>query len=269
MIPDISVVTVERTEEAQRLFDRAADGETVELAALSALELCVLGGPKHVLCEDVVARAWTDLGRRRREKAKKSITEGMVKRGLLTESREARSTPVDDTYNLAPDLALAMAARCRPTFIVVTEVANRAIRTPRLYAIGDQEESVRGIVVEEPAVVPAEAGDLPHLKKLGPLGRLYRYDLVSQMKAADLLARWAMSPVPSPAGTDQWCPRMTSLYRRSEKPSSVGARVIAEGDGETAKLFLPADDGEARAVGEVDLAGMRQNMTELLGQGLL
>lgn len=268
MIPDISTTAIERTAEAQGLFHRSADGETVDLTALSGLELCVLGGPKHTLSDTTVTQAWSVLGRRRRNKAKDLITEGLVERGLLADNRGTPSGSADGDYSLAPNLAIALAARCRPTFIVVTEIANRKSRTPRFYALGDQEELVRGIVVEEPAVAPPEAGELPHLKKLGPLGWLYRYTLISQTRAAELLAQWAISPVPPPAQSDLWCPRTTSLYRRSEKPSSMGLRIITEGDGETAKLFQPEGDNEARVAAELDVTGLREQMAGLLAQGV-
>lgn len=269
MIPDISATVVERTAEAQVLFDRSASGEIVDLPALSSLELCVFGAPKHALSDTTVTQAWSALGRRRRNKAKDLTTQGLVSRGLLADSPEAASGSAGDVYDLAPGLAIALAARCRPTFVVVTEIVNRRIRTPRFYALGDQEEMVRGIVVEEPAAVPAEAGELPHLKKLGPLGWLYRYCLVSQTKAAELLAQWAISPVPLPSDSGLWCPRTTSLYRRSEKPSAMGLRVITEGDGETAKLFQPAGDNEPHVAAELDIAGLREQMTGLLAQGVL
>jgi hypothetical protein len=49
------MTAVERTEEAERLFSRAADGATVELTALSGMPLCVLDGPRRVLSEAQVA----------------------------------------------------------------------------------------------------------------------------------------------------------------------------------------------------------------------
>jgi hypothetical protein len=86
MTPDIAATAVERTEAAQRLIDQAQDAEFVELVTISALELCVLGGPKHPRFDEAVARAWDQLGNRRRKKVMEWVTEGMVKRGLLADN---------------------------------------------------------------------------------------------------------------------------------------------------------------------------------------
>ena len=178
---------------------------------VSALELCVLGGPRHPLFEEPVAQAWLQLGDRRREKVMEWVTEGMVERGLLHRGRPgpARRTRAP-TYSLNPALGIALAARCRPAFIIITETRSRHLRAPRFFALGDQDDPVRGVVVEEPAALPADmAGDFPNVKKLGPLGRFYRYVLLSQEKAAEVLAELAISP-PGNSGAgemapDGWC----------------------------------------------------------------
>src|SRR5579875_1177251 len=124
MMPDITATAVERTDAAQRLIEQAQDTELVDLVVLSALELCVLGGPKHPLFEEAAAQAWLKLRDRRRKQVITWATESMVKRGLLTEnSSSTNGTPGDGTYSLSPALGIALAARCRPAFIVVTETA--------------------------------------------------------------------------------------------------------------------------------------------------
>ncbi len=84
MTLDGSIAAAERTEAARQLIDRA-QADVVDLVTVSALELCVLGGPRHPLFEEAVARAWMQLGNRRREKVIEWVTEGMIKRGLLLE----------------------------------------------------------------------------------------------------------------------------------------------------------------------------------------
>ena len=83
MMPDIATTPAERTEAAQRLIDEAQAAPYVELVTVSALELCVLGGPKQALADEAVTRAWLELKDRRREKMMKQVTDGMVERGLL------------------------------------------------------------------------------------------------------------------------------------------------------------------------------------------
>ena len=92
-----------------------------------------------------------------------------------------------------------LAARCRPSSIVITETG-RSRTCARLGSSlsGIRREPVRGVVMEEPtALPPAIAGNFPHVKKLGPLGWFYRYVLVSPDKAAEVLAE--LTDVPAAA----------------------------------------------------------------------
>jgi hypothetical protein len=65
---DTALTAAERTEAARQLIGRARDGELVDLAVVSALDLCVLGGPRHPLFDEDVARAWLGMGDRQRTK---------------------------------------------------------------------------------------------------------------------------------------------------------------------------------------------------------
>ena len=58
---DPAVAAAERTEAARNMIAQA-QADTVDLVTVSALELCVLGGPKHPLFDERVARAWVQLG---------------------------------------------------------------------------------------------------------------------------------------------------------------------------------------------------------------
>jgi hypothetical protein len=264
MVPDSAVAAAERTEAARRLIGQAQDTGLAELVTVSALELCVLGGPKHPLFEEPVARAWEQLGNRRRKKTIEWVTEGMVERGLLIRDNSASSLgPVGGTYSLKPELGVALAARCRPTFIVATETAGSNLRTPRFFALGDQNEPVRGIVAEEPVALPAEvAGDFPHVKKIGPLGRFYCYALLSRDKTAAALAAWAIAPPPQRPDVDPGSARVVSLYRRYDGHNPPGIRMHVWGDGTKARLDSPGDSDQD--VPKYDLEGLRAVMLDLI-----
>ena len=253
----------ERSEEAQSMFDRAAAGEHVDLVALSGMMLCVLGAPKHVVCDDKLAEAWAIYGKRRRVKANELITGQMQAGGLLLEP--APGTGGD--YGMAPGLALAMAGRCRPAYLVLTGIAGRQVRSPRFFALGDEEVPVRGIVMENPAAVPDGVADPGYLKTLGPLGWLYTYTLLSPANAAGVLADWLVRPA-MPGGGDAGVPyRTASLYRHHPDPAALGGRIVCEGNGETAKLFLPTGSGEVGVAAEVGLEELRRNVAGLLDMG--
>ena len=164
------------------------------------------------------------------------ITDGMVERELLLpENSLGPGAGRDITYSLSPELGIVLAARCRPACIVVTGTAGTSLRAPRLFALGDQGEPVRAIVVEDPVALPADvAVNMPHLPKLGPLGWFYRYMLLSRDAAAESLAEWAIAP-PSRI-EDQDSARVVCVYRHPDRTDSVGFRLSAHGDGTKARL---------------------------------
>src|ERR1035441_1952628 len=137
MTLDLDIAAAARTEAARHLIDQAQD-HLVELVIVSAVDLCVLGGPRHPLFEESVARAWARLGNRGRKEYIERATEVMVRRGLLIgTSPRTSSGPLSGTYALKPELGVMLAARCRPSFIVVTEAEDLNLRALRLFALGD------------------------------------------------------------------------------------------------------------------------------------
>jgi hypothetical protein len=258
MLPDIATTAVERTPEARQLIESAQAAPFVELVTVTALELCVLGGAQQPLLEESVADAWRELSGRRRRKLVELTTPAMVDRGLLT---EIGPQPDGVTYALQPTLGVALAARFRPAFIVITETAQASLRTPRLFALGDEEVPVRAVVVEEPAALPAASAEFPHVKKLGLLGRFYRYVLVSPDRAAQVLAEWAIKPPPPPGpGAEEVAARRVSLFRHREL-HIAGRRVIVAGDGSTARLLAP---GAGAGAAVYDQAGLTEVMRDLM-----
>ena len=259
MTLDMDIAAAGRTEAARYLIDQAQD-DPVELVIVSALDLCVLGGPRHPLFEESVARAWMRLGNWSRKKLIESVTERMIERGLLTDdSPQTGFQPPSGTCSLKPELGLMLAARCRPSFIVVTEVEGQDRRAPRLFALGDQAEPVRGIVAELPTALPPDRDrDFPKANKLGPLGWIYRYVLLSRDTAAEVLAGWTISP-PRLFDDVLPCAWLVSVYQPDGK-NPVGCRLRVRGDG--TKACLDRDGDLAGA--EYDVAGLRAVMLDLM-----
>lgn len=266
MTTDAAVAAAERTEAAAALIEQSRNSDFVELVTVSALELCVLGGPKHPLFEEPVAHAWLQLGNRRRQKLMEWVTAGMVERGLLIED-SAGFSPVHKgaTYALKPALGIALAARCRPAFIVITGTADANLRTPRFFALGDQDRPVRGVVVEEPAALPEDmAGDFPHVRKFGPLGRFYRYVLVSPHMAAEALAELAISPPPQPPSAGETPGWTVSFYRRYDGRNPMSSQLTVHGDGTMARLVSPGSGDNTAGVPDYDFAGLAAVMLDLI-----
>jgi hypothetical protein len=131
MTLDMDIAAGERAEAARTLIDRAQDG-LVDLAIVTALELCSLGGPPHPLFDEMPVRAWTRLGRPQRRQVMDQATHGLVRRGLLidTTSQTSPEQPIA-TCALKPALSLVQAARCRPAFVVIVQAEDHNPRTLR------------------------------------------------------------------------------------------------------------------------------------------
>lgn len=275
-----------RARAARDLLARAAH-EPVELVVLTGMELCVLGAPKQVLCEEKLAAAWLGQSQRRRSKAIRLTTQSLVKRGLLLAERPADSaqgpdsphtadlpdsldaftdSPGDDSYALDPALGLVLAARSKPGFVVVTSLGSVEARTPRMYALGDEEQQVRAVVAELPEALPP--GAFPHLAAMGPLGRLHRYVLLSRDSAADWLADWADQPGSGTLKAPDGRPpaRLVSVYRHDEGRDFLGFTTAFRHDGGRAQLLVDgAEDGGV--AGTYDRDGVRGIMSDLLVLG--
>jgi len=258
MTLDSAIAAAERTEIARQLIARA-QVETVELVTVSALELCALDGPRQPLFDERLAQAWSRLGNRRQRLLTNEATAGMAERGLLTGDSPQRGS----RYTLKPELGIMLAARCRPSSIVVTDIGHPNLRTTRFFALGDQAEPVRGFVVEEPAALPADIADrLPHVKKLGPLGWFYQYFLVSPVKAAAVLAELTMSP-PEHSGAvvaPGWT--VTAYYPGSR--NREGERLSITGDGTKARIDSPGTGNGGLAGTAYDTEVLRAVMLRLI-----
>ena len=154
MTLDSAIAAAERTATARHLIAQA-QVEVVDLVIVSALDLCVLDGPRQPVIEERVAQAWQRMTGRQRGEVTEQVTADLVRRGLLIEdSPEYRARQPGDSYSLKPELGLTLAARCRPVFIVVAKGERRDLRPLCLFALGDQADPVQAIVAELPAGLP-------------------------------------------------------------------------------------------------------------------
>jgi len=243
---------------ARNLIDRAQDGP-VDLVIVTALELCSLGGPAHPLFDEMPVRAWACLGRLQRGQVTDQATQGLVRRGLLidTTSRTSPEQPIE-TCALKPELGLVLAGRCRPAFVVIVEAEDHNPRTLRLFALGGGADPVRGFVLEAAGLPLNPERHFAEVSKLGPLGWLYRYVLVSRDMAADSLAQWTVSPPLRPGACASLGWLVSAWYPDRKNPAGHYLRI--RGDGTKACLDgLP--DG---APGQYDVGGLRAVMLDFL-----
>jgi hypothetical protein len=132
MMLNPAIAAAERTETARRLIAQA-QADVVDLVVLSALDLCVLDGPRQPVFEQRVAQAWMQVTARRRRKITEEVTAGLVRRGLLIDGApQHRAVQAVSSYSFKPELGLTLAARCRPAFVVLAKgrLRSRAMRCP-------------------------------------------------------------------------------------------------------------------------------------------
>lgn len=262
MTLDPAIAAAERTDAARHLITRA-QAEMVDLVTVSALDLCVLDGPRQPLFEERVAHAWVKLGERERRKVMTEVTASMVQRGLLIEDNPnpGASHPDVRSYSLQPQLGLMLAARCRPAFVVVAVGEGPGLRPLNLFALGDQSEPLQGFVAEVPTELPPkQAAGYPGARKLGPLGWIYRYVLTSPASAAEILARWTIKPPPNRSTR-----YLVSAYR-PDRELPVGYHVGVRGDGSRAVVDGPGIGSAASPGTSYDLEGLSGFMRSLLSE---
>ncbi len=250
MTLDTDIAAGEPTEAARNLIDQAQGG-LVELAMVTALELCWLGGPASPLFDERPANAWARLGRQQRRQVTDQLTQGLVRRRLLTNTtpRTHPEQPIE-TCALKPELGLVLAARCRPAFAVIVQPEDHNQRALRLFAVGDEADSALGFVLEASGL-PLDGGrHFARVGKPGPLDWFYRYFLISGDMAADVLAQWTV------AASSGW---LVSAWR-PDREIPAGDRLRIRGDGTRACL----DGRHQGAPAQYDAEGLRAVMLDFL-----
>ena len=245
-----------RSAQVRALIDQA-QSEDVFLTVLSAMDLCVLGGPRQALFDEAPTRAWAAVRPKARQKLPGVIFEELEERGLLI--RQAPTTPLaapsshlepqEQDYAYSPTLGVVMAARSRPAVAVSCELQQLPTRHPRLFALGDEQNPVQALVREAPVAPPP--GDYPYLRKAGPLAWFYQYDLVSKPSAATFLAGWALL---RPEARPKSARLVTALNNDGARFRTVRTLAIHTSDGTTAQL-----DGQ-----QYDRAELTSIMSSLL-----
>ncbi|WP_194893821.1 hypothetical protein [Catenulispora pinisilvae] len=248
---------------AVRLFERVATGESVELAVLSGVERCVLGQPAYALLERPVRLAWDGFGETRRTKATELSLAGMSERGLIRrEVGDDAAEPAASLWSMSPELGIVQAAQRKPAYLVVTEVEGKKTRGLRFFAIGDQEQPVCGVVVEEPVALPT--GSYKNVETLGPLGWMTRYRLVSEGQAVGILTDMALTPRQDRGGT---YPYGIRRFQRPEGGAVVEAGISVVGAGSAARVRRFSAEQSDREVFAVKADVLHSLLGRLLATG--
>jgi hypothetical protein len=251
-----------READAIRLFERAATGETVELAELSGAERCVLAGPGSALWEQPAAGAWDELDEERRATETGRAVAGLRARRLLLE--EVSEGAGGSAWSMAPELGIIQAARRKPAYVVTTEIQGKEARCLRFFAVGDTERPVRGVVVEEPVALPS-TGSYMNARNPGPLGWTTRYCVLSETSAVGVLTDVALVPRQDKQGKYPYVIRRLQ-YDAGQPTAEAGLSVIGAGSSARVRLFHGGSHEEGRTVA-TDAEGLRGLLLRLLATG--
>lgn len=236
MMPGDLPILEQRSDAVRELIGRAQREGELALTVLSGMDLCVLGGPGHAYFDAGLARAWQRLRPREQQKITQNRTARLVEAGQLLPGPRDGSQPAG--YGLSPELGVVLATRCRPSFIITTEIPGSHLYQPVMFALGDEKERLRGLVAEIPASL-AGGGRSP--KSTEPLRVCYAYFLFTAEKAAAVLAEWTIRPVPESAGRNAEPRRVVTRYHPQDGHASIGYRVAIHGDGAQAQVETSSD----------------------------
>jgi len=230
------------------------DSTYLPLPPLCGADLCVLGDPVHQVFWEPLANAWRRLDAGVRRQLTESRTRSLANRALLIEETPGIGYFPSASFALAPELAILLAARRRPSFIIATHPSKR-LPSVSYYALGDESNPVRAIVQEIP--------DLPDREDLtrqwGPLSLVFCYRLCTPAAAAGFLAQWALKPPPAEPGQDP-SPRTVTLVRPGET-TSVPRQLAIHSDGMNARI------AGANLPGALDMHDLRRIMSDLIANG--
>jgi hypothetical protein len=246
-------------EEAERLLSAADRVGLAPLPSLLAVDLCVFGGHRQAMFDESALGTWASLtGQARKEFAGEAVAE-LIRRGLLSHEPSRRYGPETETrYRLHPALAMILGARARPMWLAVCGFAATALTGPRLYGLGTDAEPLRAAIVEMPREQPPTEPTTP---SVADLGKVYDYVLAGTAKAADLLAQWAMLPIP---GGDAAPPtRQIDVYHHPEGRPLSRMRVSVQGDANRARVSV-GEPGTAHVPDDYDRSALADHLQNVI-----
>ena len=253
---DLELEAAGRTAAARAIFARLDSEGHVNLPILTGADLCLLAGPRHPFCWEPLAAAWLSLAAQDRDGHIRARTRRMVEDGRLAETGVGDGGALGARYAVSPELGILLAARNRPTFVITSHFSARQAPLS-LFAVGDEAEPVRGVVMAVPVTpaVRAGAGVNPSL-----IAGVFDHLLTTPARAAEFLADRVIRPAPADSEFQERPHRLVTLFRSCDvlRPA---ARLSVLGNGSTARVT------GAGLSGEFDREMLRTVLLRLFDQG--
>jgi hypothetical protein len=149
-----------------------------------------------------------------------------------------------------------LAARDRPTWVIMSGFSTR-VAPATLFAVGDEAQPVRGIVMEFAVQLPAW-GDKPARPRY--VADVFAHTLTTTARTAELLASWVIKPAPAHGHVrKQPPPRRVALFRPGGDTPAAELSIL--GNGTTAHVT------GAAGTGQFDEERLRAALLNLFAQG--
>ena len=253
---DLELEAAGRAAAARAIFARLDSEGYAHLPILTGADLCLLGGPRHPFCWEPLAAAWLSLRPQDRDAYIRARTRRMVEDGRLIESGSVDGGVAGARYSVSPELGLLLAARSRPTFVIASHFSLR-LAPLTLFAVGDEAEPVRGIVMAVPVTPLRRAGERA---KPSPVDDVFDHLLTTTARAAEFLADRVIRPAPADSEFQEQPHHLVTLYRSGDGLTPA-ARLSVLGNGTTARVT------GAGLSGDFDKEMLRTVLLRLFGQG--
>ena len=214
--------------------------ETVQLPILFGMDLCVLGGAHHALADQAMTARWFATTSQQQELSRDFVLGQLWANGLLL-----KDPALTGQIAVGPELGLILQARSRPTFAALAHVDDDSGRPPfKLYAVGDQSDPMRAILLESPQNPPPERRNAYQgiFAAMHELVWMFNFELISPDRAADGMGAWASVPVPLPSR------RRLKLPGRSRVAPARNVIVVHHHEGQDLRadaLRVTREDGRS------------------------
>jgi hypothetical protein len=236
---DLELEAAGRTAAARAIFARLGSEGYVHLPILTGADLCLLGGSRHPFCWEPLAAAWLSLRPQDRDAHIRARTRRMVEDGRLIQTGTGDGGVPGARYAVGPELGILLAARSRPTFVIASHFSLR-LAPLTLFAVGDEAEPVRGVVMAVPVTPPGQAGERA---EPSPLADVFDHLLTTTADAAEFLADQVIRPAPADSEFQERPHRVVTLYRAVDGLRPAG-RLSVLGNGTTARVTGAGLSGE-------------------------
>jgi hypothetical protein len=245
-----------RSAAARWLIARAeAEGEAA-LGLLLGMDLCVLGGPMRAFFPRALIRAWA----RRNQAVRNHFTTDSVRR---MEGKRQLLRPPGEMAVPSPELGIIVEALSHPAYVVIAHRQSRAVPELSVFGLASKGEpvplAVAGLRVTQRAEGPSVPSD--------ELGCSYEYRLVSEDRAASLLAEYSIQPAGKPGHLSFGLAWVLTRYSPSGDQPRMDSRVSVRGDGTTARA-AGLDHSRPKATRNCDRGELETVMAGLLSRDL-